>query len=358
VTTRGARDGDARGDGDPRGDDRDAGDTNDELAGEDAQVRAMRSVWLAMREEEPSSGGLAELMAAARGKAAEMAPAPSWWQRAVAGLRRPQVLAFATVLVLLGGALVVSRQVEREGAPLAAGSARGRAQSEVVNGAVPTGAAPPPAHGEGVLEQTRAAPPRTDDDSSGPAAVAEKQRVIATDDAPRSPPAVVAPSRPAPKLARKPAMTDELGRETDSPADAPAATISAGAASAPPSAGTISAGAASAPPSEAAKGAAPAGADTAKRVRVEPAPGPELAKPAPAPVARDERKPEGPGPAVHTKPPARRATPPALYRQCEAAATRGDCVEVRRLVDQISTTDRQYRAKAAKAPPTAKCLAE
>ncbi|MEO7735152.1 MAG: hypothetical protein ABIY55_29630 [Kofleriaceae bacterium] len=132
MTTRDARD------EEPRGAERDAGDTNDELAGEDSKLSAMRSVWLAMRDEEPSSGGLAVLMAAARGKAAELAPTPTWWQRVVAGLRRPPALAFATVLVLLGGALVVGRRLEREGAPTAHwASEPQRTRPEVVGGAVP-----------------------------------------------------------------------------------------------------------------------------------------------------------------------------------------------------------------------------
>ncbi|MBC7975919.1 MAG: hypothetical protein H7138_13185, partial [Myxococcales bacterium] len=60
-------------------------------------------------------------------------------------------------------------------------------------------------------------------------------------------------------------------------------------------------------------------------------------------------------------------TMPALYRRCEAAAQRGDCVEVRRLAREISTTDRGYRARItqeARTDPSgahgriARCLAE
>ena len=47
-----------------------------------------------------------------------------------------------------------------------------------------------------------------------------------------------------------------------------------------------------------------------------------------------------------------------LSRQCDAAALRGDCATVRRLVDRLSRTDRGYRARLAKDSPVGKCLAE
>lgn len=89
----------------------------------DAQLRSLRAVWLAMPDEDPPERGLDALMAAARTKATEMAegstelpahkPAkaeqtPSWWERFVAGFRRPAVLAMATVMVLVAGAVLVS----------------------------------------------------------------------------------------------------------------------------------------------------------------------------------------------------------------------------------------------------------
>ena len=50
---------------------------------EDAQLRGMRAVWLSMPDEEPPTGGMAELLAAARAKADAMANAPAprtrWW---------------------------------------------------------------------------------------------------------------------------------------------------------------------------------------------------------------------------------------------------------------------------------------
>ncbi|HEU0030930.1 MAG TPA: hypothetical protein VFQ53_09860 [Kofleriaceae bacterium] len=82
------------------GDDRDDRD-------DDPVLRSMRSVWLSMRDEEPPSSGLAELLAAARDKAEQMHPKPAWWRRAFVAMWRPPVLALATVVVLVGGAVVL-----------------------------------------------------------------------------------------------------------------------------------------------------------------------------------------------------------------------------------------------------------
>lgn len=91
-------------------DDRDR-DEGDEPREDDPVTRSMRSVWLSMREEDPPQGGLASLMAAARAKADVMAPAKeSWWQRLFATLRRPPVLALATVVLLVGGAVIIGKR--------------------------------------------------------------------------------------------------------------------------------------------------------------------------------------------------------------------------------------------------------
>ncbi|MEO8704785.1 MAG: hypothetical protein ABI867_32310 [Kofleriaceae bacterium] len=75
-------------------------------------MQSMRSVWLSMRDgdEEPPANGLAALMAAARDKAAAMKPQESWWRRAFAVLVRPPVLAMATIVVLVGGAVVLKNR--------------------------------------------------------------------------------------------------------------------------------------------------------------------------------------------------------------------------------------------------------
>jgi hypothetical protein len=139
---------------------RGGGEAGDDDA--DDEAGGMRSVWLAMRDEEPSGRELDALMAAASAKASVMRErsgqaneAPSavfaegtrppgdeltpetrlvteeraappatetvvtgpWWARWVRGVWRPSTLAFASVVVLIGSAWVV---VERAGAPMKA----------------------------------------------------------------------------------------------------------------------------------------------------------------------------------------------------------------------------------------------
>jgi len=87
------------------------------------QLRAMRSVWLSMRDEDPPDGGLVDLLSAARAKAATMRAQPTLRQRLAAWVRRPPALAFATVVVLVGGAvLVLGRSSGHRSSDLAAGS--------------------------------------------------------------------------------------------------------------------------------------------------------------------------------------------------------------------------------------------
>ncbi|NVB85659.1 MAG: hypothetical protein HOV81_45260 [Kofleriaceae bacterium] len=86
----------------------DHGDDGDD----DPQLGGLRAMWLSMPDEDPPSRGLAELMAAARVKAEEMAQ-PSLWQRIVAMMRRPPVLALATVVVLVAGAVLVGNRKDK-----------------------------------------------------------------------------------------------------------------------------------------------------------------------------------------------------------------------------------------------------
>jgi hypothetical protein len=97
----GSRDGSAR-DAYRDGEERDGEGRDD-----DPKLRAMRAVWLAMRDEAPPERGLAELLAAARAKAGTMQVRPARWQRVIAGLGRPPALACAAVLVLVGGAVIL-----------------------------------------------------------------------------------------------------------------------------------------------------------------------------------------------------------------------------------------------------------
>lgn len=91
----------------------DSGD-DDDL---DNMMGSMRGMFRDMADEEPPARGLDALMAAARTKAAEMAPEPvkeSWWRRTLAMLTRPPVLAAATVVVLVGSTMVLSRRSDMD----------------------------------------------------------------------------------------------------------------------------------------------------------------------------------------------------------------------------------------------------
>jgi hypothetical protein len=121
---------------------------------DDPQLKSLRAVWLSMPDEDPPERGLDALMAAARTKATEMSAAPvaedetpSWWQRFLAGLRRPPVLAFATVLVLVAGAVLVGNRHTKLDATAPSGGAS--PSSEDVPTQAPTErsyeTAPPPA---------------------------------------------------------------------------------------------------------------------------------------------------------------------------------------------------------------------
>lgn len=88
--------------------------TDHDDAEPDERLRALRSVWLSMPDEEPPQRGLAELMAAARTKAEDMSkPSVGAWQKLVALLRRPPVLALASIMVLLGGAVFVMQRRDK-----------------------------------------------------------------------------------------------------------------------------------------------------------------------------------------------------------------------------------------------------
>jgi len=86
---------------------------------DDEQLKSLRQVWLSMRDEDPPERGLDALMAAARSHAQILAK-PTLWQRFISAMRRPPMLALATVMVLLGGVLILTRHGdELEKAPSA-----------------------------------------------------------------------------------------------------------------------------------------------------------------------------------------------------------------------------------------------
>jgi hypothetical protein len=161
-------------------------------ADDDPQLKSLRAVWLSMPDEEPPERGLAELMAAARVKAEQMAK-PSLWQRISALLRRPPVLALATVLVLIGGAVFIGQRRDKLASePTATGSMPlfedDRGANRARDTSVATGSA-------AVVEAPAAAP-----------SAAQEQTAAKTDPAfvPVEPPKEEPPSRPS-RPSRRPA---------------------------------------------------------------------------------------------------------------------------------------------------------
>jgi len=130
---------------------------------------SLRALWKDLPDEEPSARGHDLLMAAARAHAQTLVKAP-WWQRVADVLRRPPVLALATIVVLASGALVVRN----------------------ANQALPTAPANAPASG------STAAPAL--DQAAAPALAPAPSAPVATPP-PVPPPAQPAPAPPTPKAA-------------------------------------------------------------------------------------------------------------------------------------------------------------
>ena len=369
-------------------------------------MRAMRAVWLTMRDEDPPDRGLADLLAAARGKAEAMEPRPSAWQRLLAAMRRPPALALATATVLIAGAALIGRRVASEApagaptsvqisAPTAAGTPAGSSGTAAAGapagsrqdaldraagsgaGAAPAGGEPSPAEATAARDGEQAA--RDGGAPAAPASVPEPTAPRAT----RPPPsdstraeATTAMRPPKPVKTPRAGAGDDLGaigREPTAPSGAQSAGHAEGFASpprpAPPAAphddraGTADASLTAAP-------TAPRPPSTGAASHAhgrEPSPGAsggESPPPRPAATTPDAPRPEPRAPAssdaeAHDGRTARAPAPPGdLYRQCETAARQGDCAAVRRLVSQITRTDRGYRARIARDSAVGKCLAE
>jgi hypothetical protein len=373
----GSRGGD-RGDGPgadaagPRDADRAAGaDAGAELdaAADEPRLQAMRAVWLEMRDQAPPARGMAELLAAARRKAEAMQPGPTLWQRLLAATRRPAVLALATAVVLIGGALVVGRRVSDRPDALPAGAA-----GETARLGDP---AADPRDGARAPESQRAVPGTGAGISASPAVTTE---------APSAAPAsrTEAPSA-APASSVLPAPPQASGKPSAAPAPAadmtptvPGAHPERVAPAHRPRPAQLAAEPRAEPPPPPPPRAPAANDDSAARTEVrdrgaEAALGssgsPKTARergsaPAPA-VDPSGSTSTGPGdrdddaaPPARSRGPAPSARLAQLYRDCKAAASRGDCAAVRRLVDLISERDRGYRARIGKDSAVGRCLAE
>ncbi|HMG20055.1 MAG TPA: hypothetical protein VK607_02015 [Kofleriaceae bacterium] len=280
---------------------------------EDPKLRAMRAVWLSMRDEDPPDRGLAELLAAARSKAEAMTPQPSWWQRLLAATRRPPVLALATAVVLITGAVLVGRRTADE-----ADHAPARPSATMpANAPAPARETAKP---EPIPELPSAAPQGT---AAGRARASDDRADLRVDrDAPTPPPPAAQPPPPPPVSHAPPPPAKLRGPE---PTRRPAPTRPVDALS------PYDSDAGGASGRGAATGSAAAGDDDlagSKAIR-------SLTKAGPSAPPDSLRQ---------------------LYRQCEVAAQRGDCPTVRRLVERITRSERDYPARAARDPAIAKCL--
>lgn len=282
---------------------------------DDPQLRALRAVWLAMPDEEPPERGLGELMAAARTRADEMKTSrAAWWRRVFDLVRRPPVLALATVTVLAGGAvLVAQRHADMEATPvLDRGPTFGRdvAPAPGVGGAANPAGQPVTATPAAATHEAPEASELAPTGSIGSTPASEPP-------APKSKPAK--PGQPPP--ARGNAEIKSRGRG-------------------------------------AAIGGAKGGAGdsvTDKRAGAVPK-DPAAQKPAAiaAPSADDEAQ----APAATKKKVSKSPPVSQLLEQCRSAAARGDCAAMRALAQRIANQDAKfYRDQVASDASLGKCLA-
>lgn len=142
---------------------------------EDDGLESLRAMWLSLPDEDPPDRGFAELMAAARVKADEMAPrkpSASLWQRFVETFRRPPVLALATVTVLVGGAALLAQRGDRMEAQAPAATQPAAEEHDLAPAspqavapdpaAAGPSVAPPPPEPPAASEATATAPVRTE----------------------------------------------------------------------------------------------------------------------------------------------------------------------------------------------------
>jgi len=298
-------------------------DRDDDEGHDDPMLRQMRAVWLSMRDEEPPQSGLSALLVAAREKAEQMRPKQSLWSRFLAGMRRPPVLALATVVVLLGGAIALTTRSDSL-------EVNDSDDKRMKAPAMPSPVQPP------------AEPPTT---ATVPADQGELQKA---GDETRTPPVAqeAPPARERPptpprqrpntataKPVRPPAASPDRGFGGDG--------VAGRLEQAPPQP-------APPPPAKAgekkSEGKLSIATDDDATPRNEPAP-------AGAPMEDASATAEAP------KQQAQQPAAAQLVQQCETAATRGDCAAVRVIAERIRKLDGAiYRDRVQKNAAIARCL--
>jgi hypothetical protein len=306
------------------------------------RLRAVRAAFRAMPDEEPPERGLAELMAAARAKADEMKPAPatteprvravSWWQRIVATLRRPPVLAMVSVLVLVGGAVLIGRRGDDE---VARPSAPKSPPATAMGGAAPAGASA----GSSAI----ASPVDVGDNQDRKRLDEGKDTAAHAQPSAKPEPPKPEPPNPAPP---KPAI-DEVMKPAE-----PAPPSVAHHATRPPSR------VAPPPPPEDKNKEPTADPKSTREVETKPKQDQDVRQDQlvqgevlPAPAT------QSPADAARNAP--RKPTSDQLLAQCRAAAGRGDCAAVKAIAARIEKDDTAfYRERVAKDAAITRCLAK
>lgn len=309
------------------------------------RLRHLRAAFRAMPDEDPPERGLADLMAAARAQAEEMTPVPQrmgpgdrvlavpWWKRLAAMLRRPPVLALASVMVLLGGALLIGRRGDEDVARPTVSATESK-PAAATGGAAPAGSGSAAIKGEANEELDR-------------------QRFDDGKDTGGAPQAQTKPEPPKPEPV-KPNFGGD--RPTPKPADEAPPRVSHHTRSPLPATPPPAPPPASADQVKEPKDPAPPKADVDKSAGAKPSQTVqkdelviqgESAPTTAAPGAVDGRH-EGAG---------RKATPEQLLQQCRVAANRGDCVATKAIAARIEKDDASfYRERVAKDAAVARCL--
>ena len=327
-------------------------------ADDDDETRRLREVHSAFRslpDEEPPERGLAELMAAARVKATEMKPAP-WWRV----LFRPPMLALATVMVLVGGAVLIGRHGDSMKAESPTAPIRNAATPDTTDLALDKG---PAANGSSTTKALDVATDRpADEKEAQPAKSGETVKLregqganeaghgAATTMRPPAQPTGsggVAPT-PTPRPTEHAGRTQAVDhRPIAPPAETP------GLAQPPPAPPKID-------PGSTATGGSPAGEadqtadgrdgkDKTEATRDDAKKADAKKDAAPSATEATSQRRGGAGP--------RQPSIDQLVRQCQAAATRGDCAAAKSIAARIAKDDAEtYRSRVVKDAAIARCL--